>query len=170
MSWESKQCLCEISKVTAFYMKYTTRWYACKEGVKVGDYNLLAIEGCDWIEFWAAKAVGKPNYLLETKRRIESTHNLEPWQREYKLLNQFFRMVQGANLISNNDFCEKHNDEAKQCPPEPNFAKMCANSKHLQGSMRAEKWFFGDNTKQHTLRSNMQDKTDLVSILSNTPT
>ena len=71
-------------------------------------------------------------------------------------------MMDGANFISNDDFCEKHNNKAKQCPPQTNFDKMCANSKHLQGSMRAVKEFLGDNRKQHTFRSNMQDQIDSV--------
>ena len=44
--------------------------------------------------------------------------------------------------MSTDDFCEKHNNEAKRCTPEPNFEKMCDKSKHLQGAIRASIDFF----------------------------
>ena len=45
LSWESDDNKCEVTRVLAILMKYLTRWHACKEGVKVGDYNLLEVEG-----------------------------------------------------------------------------------------------------------------------------
>ena len=162
LSWESGDNKCEVSRVLAILMKHLTRWHACKEGVKVGNYNLLGVEGCDWIEFWAAKAVGKFNYLLETKRCIEANNKREPWQREYKLLNQFFRMITGSNFMSNDDFCKKHNDVAKKCSREPNFEKMCDQSKHLQGAMRASLEYFWEGGRKRTTFLKMEGQIDTV--------
>ena len=58
---------CENTCVSALCMKYTERWRVCKEVVKIGDYPLLAINGCNWIEFLSYKAIGMSQYLRKTK-------------------------------------------------------------------------------------------------------
>ena len=66
----------------ALSMKYIETWLMWRDGVKIGDFNVL-MEGCNWISFWSA--IGKPRYLLKTKRRIEQEFALDLWQREYYL-------------------------------------------------------------------------------------
>ena len=81
-------CKCEITRCAVLYAKLTDHWLACHNGVRVGCFNVLEVEGCDWLSIWVA--CKKPQYALETKRRMEVLYQMDPTIREYIRQNSFF--------------------------------------------------------------------------------
>ena len=71
-------------------------------------------------------------------------------------------MVPGANLMSLDDFCEKHNSEQKKCPKYSYFLSMCSSSKHLHTAMRAAKGRFECPVRETNVSSSMEEHVDII--------
>ena len=102
---------CEKTRLVSLYMNYVDRWHLCNDAVRIGDWAVLEVEGCDWLPFWAA--IGKPQYNLEMKRRMEQCHDMTDKQLEYFRMNRFIQLTAGSHFISHDDFCEQHNAAQK---------------------------------------------------------
>ena len=133
---------CEISRFVALYMLYTESWLRCTKGVRIGDWLLLEVECILWGAVW--NALGKHNYELEWKRRIEAMYEkLKPVELEYKRRNNFVRMTEGGNFTTHDDLCEKHNHDEKSCPADSNFENVIERSQLLQLIIQCRLEFFG---------------------------
>ena len=109
----SESAKCEPTRMVALFMKYIERWILCRDSVRIGDGLILEVEGCDWLPFWAGTG-SKPQYLLETKRRLEQMNKLENWELEYMRMGRFVRLTLGKGLIPHGDHCEKMNGTKKK--------------------------------------------------------
>ena len=159
-----EKSVCMKTRVVALFMKYVEDWLMCVDGVKVSDWALLEVLGCDWITMWSA--VGKPQYLLEAKRRMEQMYGeLTPQDLEYLRMNRFFRMSEGGNTIAHDDCCEKHNLAQKQCPKNSNFETVVKRSKHLHAASRAGKEMFGERTSKSSIPNRKRDVDQIYAFL-----
>lgn len=157
-----EKATCVKTRVVVLFMKYAEDWPMCVDGVKVGAWSLLEVLGCDWITMWST--VGKPQCLLEAKRRTEQMHEqLTPQDLEYLRIGRFIRMSEGGNFISHDNFCKKHNYAQKQCAKNSNFKQVTKRSKHLHAASRDGKEMFGENNK-HVLIPNVSRDVDQICI------
>ena len=138
-----EKCPCEKSRAAALFMKYTQEWILCRDGVSLGDWATLEVQGHDWLPRWFC--VKKPQYREECQRRIEKMYALPFWLLEYLRMNRFIRMSTGAGFISLDDFCEKHNLAQKRSTKNPDFDIVCQRSRHLSVAQRCAKEIFGDD-------------------------
>ena len=159
-----KTSKCEITRAVALFADLVDRWLLCRESVPIGDWCVLEVEGVDWICFWAAKAIGKPSYLLECKRRTELLNKMESWLLEYHRNNRFVKLTPDGRYISEDDKCEKHNGSAKKPPKDPNFERVCDRSKHLQFMEKCTAEYYGKAKK--TKRSNIPNLSDDVNTIA----
>ena len=148
-------CACEKSRAAALFMKYTQDWLLCMEGVSLGDWATLEVQGHDWLARWFC--VKKPQYREECQRRIEMMYALPAWLLEYIRMNRFIRMSNGARFISLDDFCEKHNLAQKLSTKSSNFEKVCNRSRHLHAAQRCAKELFGDKVKKGRAKMSVVD-------------
>ena len=126
----------------------------CVDGVKISNQALLEVLDCDWIMM--CSAVGKPQYLLEAKRRMEQMHGqITQHDLEHLRMCRFFRISEGGNTIAHDDFCEKHNLLHKQFPKHVNFEQVCKRSKFPHATTRAGKEIYGDS-KHKSMTPNLQ--------------
>ena len=143
---ELESAKCQLTKMTALFMKYTSDWLICHRSVPVGDWAVNEVFGCKWISFWAS--TGKHAYLKETKRRNEALYSL-PWDLlEYHRVSRFVRASDGSRCTSYDDFCEKHNSYAKQCPKDTDFEKVCLESRHLHAGQCCRKEIFSNKNRK----------------------
>eukprot|EP00956_Cyclotella_meneghiniana_P045610 scaffold376734_cov142-Cyclotella_meneghiniana.AAC.1 len=87
---ELEKSKCSISRMCAIFMKVIQNWLICEESISVGDWAVLEVYGCDWIEFWAS--TGKHQYLLESKRRMEAIYGLSWMDLEYHRMGRLPRL------------------------------------------------------------------------------
>jgi hypothetical protein len=139
---EMEHCKCSKTRYCAIFMKLTDCWLPCDDSVGVGDWALLEVYGCDWLDLWCA--TGKHQYLLETKRRTEALYSL-PWPiLEYHRAGRLLRTNKGRKYTTHDDLCEKQNHFEKKRSPDSNFPKVCIRSRHIHFGERAAKEMFGD--------------------------
>ena len=66
----------EVTRYISQFMEMADSWFKCKESVRVGDWAVLESESIhSWLPVWAFTR--KPQYLMETMRRIETIYNLQ---------------------------------------------------------------------------------------------
>ena len=140
-----ERCSCQKSRAAALFMKYTQEWLLCRDGVPLGDWATLEVQGHDWLTGWFC--VKKPQYREETQRRIEKMYALPFWLLEYLRMSRFVRMTDGKRFISLNDFCEKHNLAQKLSTKNKDFEDVCKRSRHLSAAQRCALELFGDKSK-----------------------
>ncbi len=92
------------------------KWYLCKEAVRVAGWALLEVESIDWVPVWGISK--KPQYQMESMRRIEVNYTLSSEELEYMRMGRFVRMHANGNFMSFDDFCEKHNMARTETDPE----------------------------------------------------
>jgi hypothetical protein len=162
---QQQHSTCELTRCVANFSLLVEEWLMCRNGVKVGDFILLEIAGCDWISFWAA--VSKPNYLLECKRRMEQMYALKPEMLEYLRMNRFVRLTKGGCFVAPDEFCEIHNDKAKQSVKDRNFEQVCERSKYLQIMEMCQLEYFGlSNTTHSSIPNSDEDVAKIVKFLN----
>eukprot|EP00956_Cyclotella_meneghiniana_P023789 scaffold46927_cov56-Cyclotella_meneghiniana.AAC.3 len=132
---------CQISRMCALFMKITKTWLLCDTAVSPGDWALLEVFGCDWIDIWAS--VGKYQYTLETKRRIEVLYRLLSWpELEFHRNGRFVRTKDGRDNITYDHMCENHNMFEKRLAPLLDFQEVVARSTHIHAGQRAQEEIF----------------------------
>jgi hypothetical protein len=123
-------------------MKLVQFGLPCDVGVGVGDWSILKVYGCDWLDLWCAS--GKHQYLLETKRRTEALYSL-PWPHlESHRMGRLVRTNKGRKLTTHDDLCEKQNGFEKKLAPNAHFPSAIHRSRHIHFGQRAAKEMFGD--------------------------
>ena len=149
------QSNCERTVLMARYSDLVERWFLCKKSVPIGDWCFPEVEGNDWMCIWAA--VGKPNYLLQGKRRAEILYALEPWKLEYLRNSRYIQMTDGGEHVSPDDFCEKHNRSEKKLAGDPDFNRVCDRSKHLHFMEQCSMEYLGEVRSTKSTIPNMND-------------
>eukprot|EP00956_Cyclotella_meneghiniana_P000542 scaffold602_cov23-Cyclotella_meneghiniana.AAC.2 len=129
------------TRMCAIFMKVLEHWLICEDAIGIGDWAVLEVLGCDWIEFWAAS--GKHQYLLETKRRIEALYRLGWLDLEFHRMGRGVRMSEGRKFITYDHLCENTVHFEKMMAKNPNFETVCKRSRHLHAGQKAKCEVFG---------------------------
>ena len=103
---ELEKSRCAKSRMCAIFMKVIQHWLICEDAItiSIGDWAVLEVLGCDWIDFWAS--TGKHLYLLESKRRMEVLYNLNWMDLEHHRMGRLVRMSEGQKLRTMDHLCE----------------------------------------------------------------
>ena len=138
----------EITRYVSRFLVMAEKWYLCKEAVRVADWALLEVESVDWVPVWGISK--KPQYQMESMRRIEVNYTLSSEELEYMRMGRFVRMHANGNFMSFDDFCKKHNMALKQSMNNADINVMCRKSRHLHSASRCAKMVFGFEGKSRT--------------------
>ncbi len=150
----------ENTRYIALFLDFAERWDRCRNAVRVGDWATLEVEAIDWLPVWGA--LKKPQYQIETMRRMRIMYGMTADELEHYRMNHFFRMHPNGNFMSYDDFCEKHNYALKQCSNHPDIQVMCQKSRHLHAASRCAKLLFGYEGKTQGSKPNAADDIDAL--------